>query len=116
RVSSWSSPVLTLRSILSLPMSQKLNQILLHHPARGFELALATAVQQMTIAFQDRKRGHAFFQRNLVLLHEVEVLFAFADIDIHEQKVFGNDLPCVTLTQSLIEHVTVIAPVRTEDE
>src|SRR2546423_13013090 len=97
-------------------MPQKLNQILLHHSARRFEFTLATAVKQMTVALQDRNCGHAFFQRNLVELHEVEVLFTLADVHMHEQKILRHDLPCFSLMQSSIENVTVIAPVRTKDK
>src|SRR5258708_18913387 len=101
---------------LFLPPIQKHDQVFLHHPPRGFKLALAAAVQQLSIAAQDGDGRHALFQRDLVLLRQIEILVHLADIDVHQHKTFAHNLSGSAIVQRAVEHVTVVTPVRAEHE
>src|SRR5436190_22210925 len=72
--------------LVFLPLFEKSKQIFLHHPARRFEFALAAAIEQFSIASQDRDGRHALFERSLVLLHQIQILVAFTDIHVNQDK------------------------------
>src|SRR5712692_3981741 len=100
----------------SLPTQQKRNQIFLHHSAGGFKLAIATAVQQLSVASEDSDCRHALLQRDLVLLRQIEIIAYLADVDVHQHKTFADNLSRRAFTQRAVEHVTVVTPVRAKDE
>src|SRR5438093_3665748 len=93
------------------PTIQKRHQILLHHASRGFELTFTATIEQRAIATEDRDRRHAFLQRNLVFLSEIEVLIAFTNVHVHEPKTLFRNLTCFALVKRTVEHMTVVTPV-----
>src|SRR6266508_1916695 len=102
--------------LVRFPAIQERNQIFLHHGSRRFELSIAAAIKQASIVTQNCNSRHTFIQGRLVLLREVEVLVAFADVHVHKDKAFLYNLVRVTFMQRAVEHVTVVTPVAAEDE
>src|SRR5205807_9750486 len=81
----------------SFPFIEKLNQVFLQHSSRRFEFAIAAAVVQATVAFQNRDRRNSFVQRNLVCLIEFGVLLTLANVHMILQKVLAEDLSLLSV-------------------
>src|SRR6267143_1198003 len=95
----------------SLPTQQKRLQIFLHHLSRRLKLSVATAVEQAAISAQNDNHGHAFIQSSLVLLDQILILIAFANINVHDEKTLFDYFAGGPFVQRAIEHVTVVTPV-----
>ncbi len=80
------------------------------------ELAILLAVNDLPIGIKHSQSGNPLFHGNLVLLHQVLVLFAPPDIDVYNFIIGGDDRRCVSAMKGRIEYVAVITPVCSEDD
>lgn len=74
------------------------------------------AVEKLVVGGDDGDGWDAFIYGDLVLLREVRVLFALADVDVDDDEVLINDRFNVEFVKPGVEDVAVVAPVSTEDQ
>ena len=112
RISRWRrAPVIRL-----LPLIEECKKIIGGEGSRVFELALLLAVDQLPVGIQHGQPRNPAFHRDVVLRHQVLVLFALADVHVHDLIVVRDDCCRLRTMKSVIQHVAVKAPVRSKHD
>src|SRR5258705_1939549 len=74
------------------------------------ELLLAFGVEEIAVSVDDGQGGNAFGDGDVVLLRDIDVLVHVTDVDVDEDKVFGDELGVGTLAIVDVEELAVAAP------
>src|SRR6266403_773964 len=72
------------------PLVQECQKIFRGKRSRIFELTILLAVNQFPIGIQHGQPRNPTLHRNLILLHQVLILFSLSDIDMHNFVVGGE--------------------------
>ena len=72
--------------------------------------------EELAVCVEHGKCGYAAFHRDVILLHQVLILFSLADIHVHYDKIVLEEGRNVLTLESEIEHMAVITPVRAEND
>jgi len=80
------SPALRCR----FPLVQECQKVFRGERSRILEFAILLAVNQLPIRIEHGQPWNASLHRNLVLPHQVLILFSLSDIDVHNFVVGGE--------------------------
>src|SRR5215469_9052117 len=99
---------------LRLPLVEELNYVIFGEKTRL--LKLAGRVEKAPVAVQDRNRGHALLQVNVVLLGKIQVLGIPAHVHVHHDEVAIQKRRHARLVEGVVQDVAIATPVPAKDE
>src|ERR1035441_3079995 len=99
-----------------LPPVQEFLKIFGTHGACVFELAIFLAVNQLPIGIQHGQARYAALHGDLILIHQVLILFSAPNVDMHDFIVDSDDRSEIRAMESLVEHMTEITPVCSKND
>jgi hypothetical protein len=100
---------------LRLPLAEEGEDIFRGHGAGGFEFAVLLGEEELAVGIEDGDGRNAAIERNFVFFDDVEILVHFTDVDMDDKEGFVKGRSNFRGVQSLLEDVTIEAPVATED-
>ena len=78
------------------------------------ELLFAFGVEKLSVRIEYGQGGNAFGDGDVVLLRDINVFVHVTDVDVDDDKVFGEDLGVGTLVIVDVEDLAVSTPVAAE--
>jgi hypothetical protein len=98
------------------PLIEKREDVGVGQGAGGLKLAVFLAEEELAGGIENGDGGNAALERHLVLLGEIEILLATADVHVDDYKIFveeGGDFGAV---KGFVEGVAVEAPIGAKDD
>ena len=86
------------------------------HGAHRLEFAGPLAVEKLAVLTQDRKRGNALVQGDMVAVRNIQVFVEPPDIDMHQDEVSVQQRSIRGIVEIMIENVAISAPVAAKVE